>query len=72
MLATPAEAHAEWHANTGLQYGCPQDACWPPEPQPEPDTFDWIWAEDYRAGIAWDRAFEARCEATRDPNDLPF
>jgi hypothetical protein len=37
--ATPSEAHAEWHHNTGLKYGCPQDACHPPEdfePEPEP------------------------------------
>jgi hypothetical protein len=37
--ATPGEAHAEWHRNTGQRYGCPQDACHPPEdfePEPEP------------------------------------
>jgi hypothetical protein len=30
MLATPSEAHAEWHRNTGIPVGlpgCPQDAC---------------------------------------------
>jgi hypothetical protein len=33
MLATHAEAHAEWHRNTGLQYGCPEDACHPEDPE---------------------------------------
>lgn len=30
MMATPAEAHREWHRNTGIPIGtpgCPQDAC---------------------------------------------
>lgn len=30
MLATPCEAHAEWHLNSGVPMGlpgCPQDAC---------------------------------------------
>ena len=26
-------AHAEWHRNTGQRYGCPWDACQPPEPE---------------------------------------
>lgn len=34
-FATESEAHAEWHANTGRAYGCPQDACHPPEPPDE-------------------------------------
>jgi hypothetical protein len=34
-VATESEAHAEWHANTGRLYGCPQDACHPPEPPEE-------------------------------------
>ncbi len=34
-LATMSDAHSEWHRNTGLEYGCPQDACHPPEP-------DWV------------------------------
>jgi hypothetical protein len=31
-MATEADAHAEWHRNTGIpmgQPGCPQDACHP-------------------------------------------
>jgi len=31
-LATMADAHREWHANTGIPIGtagCPQDACHP-------------------------------------------
>lgn len=30
MLATPTEAHYEWHSNSGIPMGtpgCPQDAC---------------------------------------------
>ena len=30
VLATPADAHREWHANAGVPMGtpgCPQDAC---------------------------------------------
>ncbi len=30
--ATQAEAHREWHRNSGEKYGCPWDACEPPEP----------------------------------------
>lgn len=33
-LATPADAHREWHLNAGVpmgQPGCPQDACHPDE-----------------------------------------
>jgi hypothetical protein len=33
VIATEAEAHAEWHRNTGQQYGCPWDSCWAPEPE---------------------------------------
>lgn len=33
-VGTESEAHAEWHATTGLKYGCPQDACWAPDPDP--------------------------------------
>lgn len=36
MYATMADAHREWHLNTGVpmgQPGCPQDACHPPEPE---------------------------------------
>lgn len=31
MLATPSEAHAEWHRNSGVPVGlsCPWDACDP-------------------------------------------
>ena len=32
MLATPSDAHREWHQNTGIPVGlpgCPQDACHP-------------------------------------------
>jgi len=35
MWATMADAHREWHTNTGTPIGtpgCPQDACHPPEP----------------------------------------
>ena len=44
MMATMADAHREWHWNTGVpigQAGCPQDACHPhddyeqEEPTPE-------------------------------------
>ncbi len=31
-MATPGDAHREWHANSGVpmgQPGCPQDACHP-------------------------------------------
>lgn len=34
MLATMAEAHAEWHRNAGIPIGmpgCPQDACHVPD-----------------------------------------
>lgn len=31
--ATEAEAHSEWHAVTGRRYGCPWDACSPPDPE---------------------------------------
>lgn len=34
-MATPGDAHREWHLNSGVpmgQPGCPQDACHPPEP----------------------------------------
>ena len=31
---TIADAHREWHRNSGLLYGCPWDACQPPEPEP--------------------------------------
>jgi hypothetical protein len=42
VTATPGEAHAEWHRNSGNPMGtpgCPQDACHPIEdfePEPEP------------------------------------
>lgn len=39
MFATESEAHAEWHRNAGVPMGtpgCPQDACHPPDPDPEP------------------------------------
>jgi hypothetical protein len=42
VLATPGDAHREWHWNTGIPMGtpgCPQDACHPVEdfePEPEP------------------------------------
>lgn len=35
MFATMADAHREWHLNTGIPIGtpgCPQDACHLPEP----------------------------------------
>ena len=37
-LATMADAHLEWHRNSGLPVGypgCPQDACHLPDPDPE-------------------------------------
>lgn len=44
-VATEADAHREWHRNTGEKYGCPQDACHPPEPCHCP-----VWnCEDYLA-----------------------
>lgn len=38
-VATPGEAHAEWHRNAGVpmgQPGCPQDAC---HPAYDPDEY---------------------------------
>lgn len=49
-LATPGEAHAEWHRNAGVpmgQPGCPQDACHPV------DDYDYLpeeTAEGVRCG----------------------
>jgi hypothetical protein len=40
-LATMAEAHAEWHRNTGVPMGtpgCPQDACHADEYEDEDDS----------------------------------
>ena len=40
-LATPEEAHREWHANTRVpmgQPGCPQDACHPEEVPDDPSS----------------------------------
>lgn len=57
--ATEAEAHAEWHRNSGVPMGtpgCPQDAC-----HPEDDTI-----LDPPEEILW--AHEMRDE----PDDLPF
>lgn len=36
MLATMAEAHHEWHSNSGIPMGtpgCPQDACHREDPE---------------------------------------
>lgn len=41
-MATPGDAHREWHLNSGVpmgQPGCPQDACHPVEDF-DPDDFD--------------------------------
>lgn len=42
--ATEAEAHREWHRNTGEKYGCPWDACEPPEPEhcPVPGCYRYL------------------------------
>lgn len=42
-LATMADAHREWHWNTGVpigQPGCPQDACHPVEDEYDPEWED--------------------------------
>jgi hypothetical protein len=35
--ATESDWHRQWHFETGEKYGCPQDACHPPDEDPN----DW-------------------------------
>lgn len=79
--ATEAEAHAEWHAMTGLRYGCPQDACWAPDP--EPVEVQCALDRDHE-GHDFGRPADVYCpgrftypaalgpEEPTDPDDLPF
>jgi len=42
-MATEADAHREWHRNTGVPMGtpgCPQDACFGPDEWDGPDDYD--------------------------------
>lgn len=57
VLATPGDAHREWHLNAGVpmgQPGCPQDACHPIEEGPLdwgfPETVDAVWPGAVKCG----------------------
>lgn len=61
-MATMADAHREWHANTGVpmgQPGCPQDACHPfddyeqEDPTPEMIAEAEAWRAAQEAEPAW-------------------
>jgi hypothetical protein len=65
-LATPGEAHAEWHLNAGVpmgQPGCPQDACHLPDDlEPEPGPGEGIRCAHCK-GRHWDVAEVKACAA---------
>lgn len=81
--ATEAEAHAEWHRNSGVPMGtpgCPQDACHPAE-EPEEDaeverdrfarSLAGLEDEAFHEALArWDRA--AGIARVEEEDDLPF
>lgn len=65
-LATPSEAHAEWHRNAGVpmgQPGCPQDACHLPDDyDEEPGPGEGIRCAHCK-GRHWDVADVKACAA---------
>jgi hypothetical protein len=77
-MATMADAHREWHLNTGVpmgQPGCPQDACHPP------DDYDEVVEDFDRGGRLYtdaDRFILLRAAAdspeftTIDEDDEPY
>ena len=72
-LATPGEAHAEWHLNTGIPMGtpgCPQDACHLPDDfAPEPEAGEGIRCAHCKARH-WDVAEVKACAALTRPTAI--